>query len=237
MKSSHIAVALLATLAAQAHASVTTECVEAGMIYSRGSGDDSGYDAAGLTVAAGWRRGNHKLQLQVAALAGENESVSLVQPYTAISTTPPTPYLLTENNRYRLDHLPVWVNYRYGVDFGPADKARVEFGPTLGIRVQRLYTKGHVSALNLTTLNTDVDADYRDSSGNISFDYGVGGSLSYAISAKWRIIGGLAWIGTTATDFRQEIKPLGTATTYTARPIEIDAHATTYGSLTLEYTF
>lgn len=235
MKSLPIAIALISALSTQALAAGATECIESGVIYSRGSGDDSGYNATGLTVAAGWRSGNHKLQLQVSALAGENERVELIQPYTSTATS--TSYLLNETNRYRLDHIPLWINYRYGLNFGPGDKGRVEFGPTIGVRVQRLYTHGHVTALNLGSGNTDVDADYRDSSGNLSFDYGVGGSLSYALTPKWRIIGGLAYIGTTGTEFEQEVKPLGTTTTYTVRRINIDAHATSYASLSLEYSF
>lgn len=234
MKHRLLAIALpgLLTMTAHAAESRVTECAEVNFLMGRGTGDFSKYDTLGASVAGGFRRGGHLLQLEVGGLRGESYEDDLA------GRLPDKPTVLAfDDARSQVDQIPVWANYRYGVSFGPSDRFRIEAGPTAGLAIERITTKGNVTTFDTSTGTTTRNGSYRESSGGVIFQYGAGITLSCRIDKHWSARVGLRHIESTRLEVEQDTPPLSNGTDRYYHRVVLPAHGENIVAIGAEYTF
>ena len=131
---------------------------------------------------------------------------------------------------------PVWFRYSYGVIFGPGNRIRWEGGPILGLRIFSMSTN-----YNLTVSDpaqpTKVYTHQHERDGSVVFDYGLGASLKIKLADHRSLSSGYRYVRSTGADFKSEVRPLGTATTYTYFPYKYAEHGTHFFSVGVEYRF
>lgn len=206
---------------------------EVNALYGRADSKLDNINSYGGSVAGGFYFGNHLLQLEVGVLMSEN-----LGGFTNAAVNPANPaqnfvYL---QKKSELQDIPVWVNYRYGVSFGPRDMFRIEAGPTIGARVRTLRNEYDLVITETGQPTRFVNGE-DGQSGALVFDYGAGATLRCRFTQNWSLTAGYRYIRSLSADFESRVRELDSATSYVYYPSSSPSHGTHYASVGVEYRF
>ena len=188
----------------------------------------------GASAAGGYYFGNHLLQLEVGVLLSEN-----LGSHTELGATNPANSAQTFDfygKRTELQDIPIWVNYRYGVSFGPADRIRLEAGPVLGARVRTFREKYNLT-IHETGLPDRTSSGASEQSGKVVFDYGLAAAMRVRLTDSWSIHAGYRYLRSTSASFESRVRQLDSGNTYVYYPVRLPEHGTHYASFGVEYLF
>jgi opacity protein-like surface antigen len=223
----------LIPLAAFAESEWTGGQFEVNALYGRTDGKLNNSNSYGGSIAGGYYIGDHLLQLEVGVLMSEN-----LGGFTDATVNPANPAqnFVYNQRKSELQDIPVWVNYRYGVSFGPNDMFRFEAGPTIGARVRTLRNNYDLVITEVGQPTRFVNGEDAQS-GDLVFDYGAGATLRCRFTQNWSLTAGYKYIRTLSADFESRVRELDSVSAYVFYPSSSPSHGTHYASVGVEYRF
>lgn len=205
---------------------------EVSALYGKAPKLGDGLDFYGASVAGGYYFGNHLLQLECGALLSESAGNGTI---SGVNPANPAQSFTMRITDMEIQRIPVWLNYRYGRNFGADGRFRLEAGPVLGASVETLRSEYDLTVTEGTTVSRYRDRS--EQSGGLAFEYGVAAAARARLGDHWSLVAGYRWVRSTEVEFRHHTKELDTSTLWVYQNARIEAHSTHYVSLGAEYRF